>query len=179
MSALRISNYRTPSVANATVRALVMARDLETFCSDIGREPYTPEEARAIMADGGITVPGRYWEGETPAVGTDCFKALDEGAKNWDSLQTSWDLDTYFNDEPLDSMTSATWAFWEVEVDVSQQKADMWDRHECGGFTEEELPMFVRRATLEEDVMDMAFRQLVAERRQDDIRAGHAIGWCV
>jgi hypothetical protein len=179
MSALRISNYRTQSVANAAVRSLVMARDLETFCSDLGREPYTPEEAKAIMELGGLPIPGQWWGGETPAVGTDCLKALDEGSKSWNERRMSWDYNSCYDEANLSPMASVSWAFWEAEMEVSQQIADMWDRHECGGFTDDELPMFVSRATLEEDVMDMAIRQLLAERRQDDIRAGIAIGWYV
>lgn len=170
MSALRIANYRNRSVADAAVRALVMERDLETFCSDLGRAPYTLDEAKVV--------PVRWWLGELPAVGLEYLKPLDEDAP-WNATDLSDDWDSVYDERDFDSRTSVYWAFWEAEAEVSQQKEDMWVRQECGGFAAEDLPVFVRRATLEEDVLDMAFRQLLAERRQDDLQAGLSINWCV
>lgn len=174
-------NYFGRQVGDAVVRQLAMGRDLERFIDDVGQEPMTPEQAYEVARSGGERVVvrrasmfgGRRWLGVEwvmPAVGVDCLEAINRGCAEAGAIERDWQQDFANQFDSWDSgwqdfgpMDSVHAAHAEAEWEVSRQKWDAWDLHDTGFVAEDDLPVFLRRASAVEDAMDMRERIRRAE----------------
>lgn len=178
MSRSGMHNFQGRNIGDSVVRSLALGRDLERFLDEMGRAPFTPEEAYEAVNDGRLQLwtrrRGRRWglEAEMLPVGLDCLEAVKRATQEIENqVDDSWSRYDDFADsgygEDFGPMNNVFWAFMEIEWDVSRQEAAAWDLHDCGFVADDDMPVFMRRATPYEAVVDMERRILQAERERE------------
>jgi hypothetical protein len=167
MSKAGMHNYFGRGTGDAVVRELAMGRDLDLFLEDAGSKPITPQEAYELGLNGG----SREWkrrrgqasvEWLLPPMSLDCLpeykRGTDEGSNREEDWLSRCDFMDSCDDRWYGPKDSVFWAFHEAESEVWRQVADAWDLHDCGFVPANEFPVFMRRATAMEELLDMEER---------------------
>ncbi len=158
MSTIGKQNFRgQPGIADAVARSILLGREAGKFFADQGADVLGPEQAYALGASGGDVQwrrAGRRWYRKAvPAgVGLDCLRALDAGLAVADEQRDAEAAaycgdfgDTDWCGEDFGPMHNVRAALFEAECEQSRQEHAAWAQHECGGYTPDELPLFMVR----------------------------------
>lgn len=176
MSKAGMHNYCGRGTGDAVVRGLAMGRDLDLFLEDVGRTPITPNEAYELGLDGGLPQWRRQGGGQTigmgmPPIGLECLPEYARGTAEGLNREEDWlsrhDFMDTWDDRCYGPRDSIFWAFYEVETGRWRQIEDAWGLHDTGFVPESEFPVFVRRATPMEDLLDMEHRIRMASAATD------------
>lgn len=184
MSKAGMHNYSHRNVGDAVVRSLAMERDLDRFIDEVGQPPVTPAQAYEMGLEGDLRQwrrKGGRWVVQivSRAMGLDCLAEYARGTGEAENREEDWHSHFDFRDSGDDRCygpeDSVLWAFYEVETEKWRQVQDAWGLHDCGFVPASEFPVFLRRATPMEDLLDMEVRIQRASTAMD-IRDVERIG---
>lgn len=167
MSKAGMHNYFGRGTGDAVVRELAMGRDLERFIDEVGQAPLTPEQAYELGLDGGFPEWKRHCgslvrEWAMPAMGLECLSEYVRGTAEGLNREEDWlsrcDFMDSYDDRCFGPEDSVFWAFYEAETEVWRQVDAAWELHDCGFVPVDAMPVYLRRATPMEALLDMEER---------------------